>query len=74
VVSLVVRVALGIVFFAHGAQKTFGWFGGRELSATIAGFRQMGIPPAATAIAAVVRVLRRFAMLVGFLVRPAPSG
>ena len=47
---LVVRVALGIVFFAHGAQKTFGWFGGRGLSATSAGFRTMGIPPAATAM------------------------
>src|SRR5437867_11856999 len=45
---LVVRLALGIVFFAHGAQKTFGWFGGHGLSATIAGFRQMNIPPAAT--------------------------
>jgi putative oxidoreductase len=44
---LVVRIALGIIFFAHGAQKTFGWFGGRGLSATIAGFRQMNIPPAA---------------------------
>ncbi len=40
---LVVRVVLGIVFFAHGAQKTFGWFGGHGLSATIGGFRQMNI-------------------------------
>jgi len=71
---LVVRVALGIVFFAHGAQKTFGWFGGRGLSATIAGFRQMGIPPAATAIAAVVECFGGLAMLVGFLARPAALG
>ncbi len=71
---LVVRVALGIVFFAHGAQKMFGWFGGRGLSATIAGFRQMGIPPAATAIAAVVECFGGLAMLVGFLARPAALG
>src|SRR3989442_14433495 len=52
----------------------FGWFGGRGLSATIAGFRQMGIPPAATAIAAVVECFGGLAMLVGFLARPAALG
>ena len=71
---LVVRVALGVVFFAHGAQKTFGWFGGRGLTATIAGFRQMSIPPAATAIAAFVEFLGGLAMIVGFLARPAALG
>lgn len=71
---LVVRLALGIVFFAHGAQKTFGWFGGRGLTATIAGFRQMGIPPAATAIAAFTECFGGLAMIVGLLARPAALG
>ncbi len=71
---LVVRLALGIIFFAHGAQKVFGWFGGSGLSQTIAGFRQMGIPPAATAVAAFIECFGGFAMIVGFLTRPAAVG
>ncbi len=71
---LVVRLALGVVFFAHGAQKVFGWFGGRGLSATIAGFRQMNIPAAATVLAAFVECFGGLAVLVGFLTRPAALG
>src|SRR5215510_8383818 len=71
---LVVRVGLGIVFFAHGAQKTFGWFGGHGLSATIGGFRQMNIPPAATALAAFTECFGGLALIVGLLARPAALG
>ena len=71
---LVVRLGLGIVFFAHGAQKTFGWFGGRGLAATISGFRQMNIPPAAATLAALVECFGGLAMIAGFLARPAAFG
>ena len=71
---LVVRLALGIIFFAHGAQKVFGWFGGPGLSQTVAGFRQMGIPPAATVVAAFIECFGGLAMIVGFLARPAAVG
>ncbi len=67
---LVVRLGLGIVFFAHGAQKTFGWFGGHGLSATIGGFRQMNIPPAATALAAFIECFGGLALIIGLLTRP----
>ena len=30
----VIRVLLGVVFFAHGAQKVLGWFGGYGLKGT----------------------------------------
>jgi putative oxidoreductase len=71
---LVVRLILGVIFFAHGAQKVFGWFGGRGLAETIAGFRQMGIPPAATVAASFIECFGGLALIVGFLVRPAALG
>ena len=71
---LVVRLGLGVVFFAHGAQKVFGWFGGHGLSATIAGFRQMNVPAGATVLAAFIECFGGLALLVGFLARPAALG
>jgi putative oxidoreductase len=72
---LVVRLALGIVFFAHGSQKVFGWFGGHGLKATIQVFQQyMKIPPAATMLAAFIECCGGLALIVGFLARPAALG
>jgi putative oxidoreductase len=72
---LLVRLALGVVFVAHGGQKCFGWFGGPGLKATIQAFQQyMKVPPAATVFAALVEFLGGLAMLTGFLVRPAALG
>ena len=71
---LVVRLGLGIIFFAHGAQKVLGWFGGPGLRGTVGGFKGMGIPPAATVIAALIEFLGGLAMLSGFLARPAALG
>lgn len=72
---LIVRVVLGIIFFAHGAQKVLGWFGGPGLKGTIAYFGQaMGIPAGATVLAALIECLGGLAMLAGLLVRPAALG
>ncbi len=43
---LVIRVVLGAIFVAHGAQKLFGWFGGGGLKGTTAWIGNMGIRPA----------------------------
>lgn len=72
---LIVRVVLGIIFFAHGAQKVFGWFGGPGLKGTIGYFKQsLGIPAGATVIAAFTECFGGLAILVGFLARPAALG
>lgn len=31
---LVLRIVFGLIFFGHGAQKLFGWFGGRGIEGT----------------------------------------
>jgi putative oxidoreductase len=42
----VLRVTLGIVFVAHGAQKLFGVWGGGGPAGTAAFFQQLGLSPA----------------------------
>jgi putative oxidoreductase len=39
---LVVRVVVGLVMAAHGAQKLFGWFGGHGLAGVGGFFEQLG--------------------------------
>jgi putative oxidoreductase len=72
---LLVRLALGVVFFTHGAQKMFGWFGGAGLKATMQTFQQyLKVPPAATALAAFIECFGGLALVVGVLARPAAVG
>ena len=40
------RLVLGVIMFAHGAQKLFGWFGGYGLKGTAGFFAEsLGITP-----------------------------
>ena len=38
--TAILRVVLGVVFFAHGAQKMLGWFGGYGFSGTMGFFTE----------------------------------
>ncbi len=39
-----IRRALGVIFFAHGAQKMLGWWGGAGFSGTVEAFTKQGMP------------------------------
>jgi putative oxidoreductase len=44
--TLPLRIALGVIFLAHGGQKLFGWFGGKGLLATAGYFAgKLGLSP-----------------------------
>jgi putative oxidoreductase len=47
------RLVLGFLFFAHGSQLVFGWFGGYGLSASISAFTEKMAIPAMLAYLAV---------------------
>ena len=43
---LALRLALGVVFIAHGADKLWGSFGGGGFEATVEQFTELGLKPA----------------------------
>lgn len=43
---LLIRVMLGGIMAAHGAQKLFGWFGGHGIPGTAGWLESMGLRPA----------------------------
>jgi putative oxidoreductase len=44
--SIPLRIALGVIFMAHGGQKLFGWLGGKGLSGTAGFFAvNLGLTP-----------------------------
>ena len=50
---LIVRLVVGLVFAAHGAQKLFGWFGGYGPKGTGGWFESIGIKPGVAAAIAI---------------------
>jgi putative oxidoreductase len=43
--ALLLRVPVGIILAAHGAQKLFGWFGGYGLAGTAKWMASIGLEP-----------------------------
>ncbi|MFZ3170784.1 MAG: DoxX family protein [Carboxydocellales bacterium] len=73
--DLILRLALGLVFVAHGAQKLFGWFGGYGWTGTVGFFNQaLGIAPALAGLAILIEFFGGIAIILGLLTRPAALG
>ncbi len=70
-----VRVVLGVVMFAHGAQKMFGWFGGKGFDAAIhALVPGKYVPPPLAFMAVCTEFFGGLALIVGLLTRLAALG
>jgi putative oxidoreductase len=73
--TAILRVVLGIVFFAHGAQKMLGWFGGFGFSGTMAYFTDtMHIPAPFAFLAIAAEFFGGLGLILGLLTRIAAFG
>ena len=73
--TVILRFVLGLVFFAHGAQKMLGWFGGYGFSGTMAYFTGPAHIPAVLAFLAIAaEFFGGLGLMFGFLTRIAAFG
>ncbi|MGD0365575.1 MAG: DoxX family protein [Bryobacteraceae bacterium] len=70
----ILRLGLGAVFFAHGAQKVLGWWGGQGFTATLRGFEHGGIPAVFACLAIAAEFLGGIGLILGLLGRVAAFG
>jgi len=73
--TLALRIPIGIIFVAHGAQKLFGAFGGYGLEGTGQFMASLGLTPGylMALLAGSAEFFGGLALLVGVLVRPAAA-
>jgi putative oxidoreductase len=75
IVALVLRLVLGVIFFPHGMQKLFGWFGGYGFSGSLGWFTgTMGIPALFAVLVILAEGLGSLGLLTGFLTRLSALG
>ena len=73
--QLALRIPVGIIFAAHGAQKLFGWFGGYGLEGTGQWMASIGLNPGylMALLAGSAELFGGLALILGLLVRPAAA-
>jgi putative oxidoreductase len=71
--TLAVRLAAGVIFTAHGAQKLFGWFGGYGLEGTAGWMASIGMEPGylMALMAGSAEFFGGLFLILGLLVRPS---
>lgn len=75
IAPMMLRIPLGAIFMAHGAQKLLGLFGGHGLTGTLKSFEdKLGIPPIFTLLAIIAEFGGGFGVLTGFLTRLSAAG
>ena len=75
VAALALRLLLGLVFFPHGMQKLFGWFGGPGFSGMMGMFTdKMGVPAVFAFLAIMAEGLGSLGLITGLLTRVAAFG
>ena len=73
--TTIIRVILGLVFFAHGAQKMLGWFGGFGFSGTMGFFTgALHIPAVFAFLAIAAEFFGGLGLIFGVLTRVAAFG
>jgi putative oxidoreductase len=70
-VLTIIRLTLGLIFFAHGAQKALGWFGGYGFAETLGTFSKMGMPVALGLFVILTEFLGSLALICGVFARVA---
>jgi putative oxidoreductase len=74
-VTTILRLVLGVVFFAHGAQKMLGWFGGYGFTGTMGFFTGVLHIPAPFAFLAIcTEFFGGLGLIFGLLTRVAAFG
>ena len=73
--ALALRVPVGIILAAHGAQKLFGWFGGYGLEGTGQWMASIGLEPGylMALLAGSAEFYGGLALVLGLLTRPAAA-
>ncbi len=75
IATTILRLVLGVVFFAHGAQKMLGWFGGFGFAGTMGFFTgTMHIPAPLAFLAICAEFFGAMGLIIGFLTRIAVFG
>ena len=73
--TALLRLVLGVIFFAHGAQKMLGWFGGYGFTGTMGFFTNvMHIPALFAFLAIAAEFFGGLGLILGLLTRIAALG